>query len=288
MSIFPCTTFFTQLHISGKDARRYLQGRLTQDLNRLNEKNVLETLLLTPAGLVCGKALLCQNDSEYELFVEALPTSKDEQIKCFTDELLRFKVADQVECHAITDSPFQLICYDNEDCAELSGLLLSGLLENTPCLQLPKGGIAVFKVKPQLGKLLTETTDSAENMFTNFRLRNRYPLFSVDITSKNSVAQVPMTSAVSFGKGCYAGQEVVERSSSRGKVSEMLLPFSCPASLAVAEIESALLDSGLTGIRITGCTTNLHDNCCYGFAWIKGLTEDSKLPDGFSLYSDKA
>ncbi|MDD2942268.1 MAG: hypothetical protein PHC51_04795 [bacterium] len=284
MSVFLCTKFFSQLHFSGKDARRYLQGRLTQDLNRLNEKNLLETLLLTPAGQLCGKALLSKDSSGYNLFVETLPANKDEQTKIFTDELLRFKVADQIECQSVAESPYQIICYDKEDTATLPELP-----GNPHCLDLPQGGIAIFKEIPtEITRILTKTENQDESIFANFRLRNRYPFFSVDMTEKNSVAQVPMSNTVSFGKGCYAGQEVVERVSSRGKISEKLIAFIGPVSLSITEVEAALLDSGLTAVHVTGYSPNPHDNCGYGFAWIKGFTEESKLPDGFSFSADQA
>lgn len=48
------------------------------------------------------------------------------------------------------------------------------------------------------------------------------PLYGVDFTEDNLLLETGMDHAVSFFKGCYLGQEVVERIRSRGHVNRKL------------------------------------------------------------------
>jgi folate-binding protein YgfZ len=54
------------------------------------------------------------------------------------------------------------------------------------------------------------------------RIEAGIPLYGVDFTEDNLLLEVGMDHAVSFVKGCYLGQEVVERIRSRGHVNRKL------------------------------------------------------------------
>ena len=51
------------------------------------------------------------------------------------------------------------------------------------------------------------------------------PLFGIDINEKTTVSDIPLDKFVSFDKGCYAGQEVVEMSIARGKPARFFTRF---------------------------------------------------------------
>ena len=54
------------------------------------------------------------------------------------------------------------------------------------------------------------------------RIEAGIPRYGVDITEDNLILETGLTHAVSFNKGCYLGQEVVERIRSRGHVNKNL------------------------------------------------------------------
>lgn len=54
------------------------------------------------------------------------------------------------------------------------------------------------------------------------RVENGVPLFSVDYTDKNIPHETGLLQHVSFTKGCYVGQEIVERVRSLGQVNRVL------------------------------------------------------------------
>jgi tRNA-modifying protein YgfZ len=54
------------------------------------------------------------------------------------------------------------------------------------------------------------------------RLEHGHPRYGVDMTEANLVQETGLMDAVSFNKGCYLGQEIVERVRSRGQVNKLL------------------------------------------------------------------
>lgn len=90
------------------------------------------------------------------------------------------------------------------------------------------------------------------------RLENAIPRYGEDITERYLVQETQATYAVHFNKGCYLGQEIVERVRSRAQVHRLLTPVRIQNSVApapgtklsvdgkdVAEITSAAYSPGL-------------------------------------------
>lgn len=61
------------------------------------------------------------------------------------------------------------------------------------------------------------------------RLERFHPRYGADITDKHLVQETQLLDAVHFNKGCYLGQEIVERIRSRGQVHRLLVPLSIQA-----------------------------------------------------------
>ena len=71
----------------------------------------------------------------------------------------------------------------------------------------------------------------------SYRVRNRIPRFGVDFDSTNIPHETQQLQAVSFSKGCYTGQEIVERVRSQAQVKRLLVGI---------EFDSPELPSDLT------------------------------------------
>jgi folate-binding protein YgfZ len=65
--------------------------------------------------------------------------------------------------------------------------------------------------------------EEAQNIL---RIEAGIPRYGVDFTEDNLLLEVGLDHAVSFSKGCYLGQEVVERIRSRGHVNKKLVGLS--------------------------------------------------------------
>jgi folate-binding protein YgfZ len=57
------------------------------------------------------------------------------------------------------------------------------------------------------------------------RLEQAFPRYGEDMTERQIPHETQLLSAVSFDKGCYIGQEIVERVRSRGGVHRLLVPL---------------------------------------------------------------
>src|SRR6202042_66894 len=67
------------------------------------------------------------------------------------------------------------------------------------------------------------------------RVLEAIPLYGVDLNERDLPQESGQTRALNFSKGCYLGQEIVERIRSRGKVNRQFRQFTLqgnpPASL---------------------------------------------------------
>ncbi len=78
------------------------------------------------------------------------------------------------------------------------------------------------------------------------RLENGKPRYGEDITDANLVQETQVASALHFNKGCYLGQEIVERVRARGHVNRLLVRLAIEASAPPAP--GAALWSGATAV----------------------------------------
>src|SRR6202012_2222196 len=79
------------------------------------------------------------------------------------------------------------------------------------------------------------------------RLLEGRPLYGIDITEKYLPQETNQPQALHFNKGCYLGQEIVERIRSRGQVHRLLTPLTLAGQLPAqfpGPIEAAALSPG--------------------------------------------
>lgn len=84
----------------------------------------------------------------------------------------------------------------------------------------------------------------------SFRVAEAIPLYGVDITDRELPQETSQARALHFNKGCYLGQEIVERIRSRGKVHRHLLPLELTGPVAPSGTELKL-ESGAVAGQIT-------------------------------------
>ena len=73
-----------------------------------------------------------------------------------------------------------------------------------------------------------------------FRIAEGIPLYGVDITDRDLPQETSQMRALHFNKGCYLGQEIVERIRSRGNVHRHLRPLELAGALPPAGTELTL------------------------------------------------
>jgi folate-binding protein YgfZ len=93
------------------------------------------------------------------------------------------------------------------------------------------------------------------------------PRYGVDLSERYLPQETSQTRALHFTKGCYLGQEIVERIRSRGAVHRRLAQFTLSSEPAALPLElTAAGDNAIAG-RIT--STALFNGTCYGLGIVR-------------------
>ena len=231
------------LQFTGPDRLSFLQGMLSNDLRILKPFDGAYATILTQQGKVIADVrVLCAMNSFYLDFWEHL---KDKILA----HLNRYLIADEVEI-ADRSQEYTLLSIQGPR----AQVLLRGIV--TADVELParpkqhamvnidgaavcvvadshtgEAGYdlispvsAVVSIAQKLkdaGKQFSAAWvgEEAQNIL---RIEAGIPRYGVDFTEDNLLLEVGLDHAVSFTKGCYLGQEVVERIRSRGHVNKRL------------------------------------------------------------------
>lgn len=241
---------------AGIDAERYLQGRLSQDIANLTRGSFTSSLLLSPQGRVQQVLKIVKLPDSFILIPENAFTkeAQDNFVSC----LLQFKVADDVYLEHLPAFSYHLCIRGKESKDELSRIFPKGTAckyplfcfsNQPPLLILPRPqtslpGFDIFSAQePPASSILGEAAG-----FELLRIYCGEPAFGKDITEKNIVSDLDLTNLVSFTKGCYAGQEVVEMSCARGH------PNHRPVYLAANASQENILASSLAQVNSRSLT----------------------------------
>jgi folate-binding protein YgfZ len=104
------------------------------------------------------------------------------------------------------------------------------------------------------------------------RIRNFHPRFGVDFTESTLPQETQLMHALHFQKGCYLGQEIVERIRSRGHVNKQLMGFRMDGH-SVPSVGANLFAGGKEVGEVTSCTAapgdGLVEPAVFGLAYVR-------------------
>jgi folate-binding protein YgfZ len=204
--------------VTGKDARRYLNNRLSQDLRTISAGGSLVAGALSPQGRVEGLyTVYAQSDDTFYLASDG-----GERQPLFA-ALGRFIVADRV---SIVDCSSEALVghVDGYSCPELGG--------DDLCLAHPRRRIGedgedfliisnkTTDVRSSLIERLGQPLSTKE--YDLKRFADGFAQYPTEINDSMILTEGGFREAVSFQKGCYVGQEVIERSDALGKLPRHL------------------------------------------------------------------
>lgn len=99
--------------------------------------------------------------------------------------------------------------------------------------------------------LVPATAEDAEAA----RIQHGRPRYSIDITTSNLAAETGLSHALHFQKGCYLGQEIVERVRSRGHVNKRLVTLVLDADAVPEHGTKVMADGKEVGEITSGVIT---------------------------------
>jgi tRNA-modifying protein YgfZ len=189
---------------TGADARTYLHSQLSQDIAGMRVGETRQSLLLQPTGKLDG--IIRITCVEGETFVLDVDSGCGEAVLA---RLNRFKIRVK---------------------ADLSLGRESWVAIRNAQTPIP-GSIPAWRCDGSAVDLRSETAPTefrqgSNNDYEQARIIAAWPTMNTDVTETSIPAETGIIDeAVSFTKGCYPGQELVERMDSRGSIAPRQLRY---------------------------------------------------------------
>jgi len=205
--------------LSGADARGFLQGLITNDIEHLAPDRPLYAALLTPQGKILFDFLISEGDGA--VLLDCAAVSRDALVKRLSMYRLRAKVDIAArEQLAVVWGDLPSVAFDDPRLPELGRRRVMARAE-MPGDVLPSDAY----LHRRLGLGVPEGADFGSDR-----------MFALD-------AGLDELQGVSFSKGCYVGQELTARMKHRGTARKRLL--------LIESLEGALPETG-TGVMAAG------------------------------------
>lgn len=188
----------------GADARTYLHSQLSQDIASMRIGETRQSLLLQPTGKLDG--IIRVTCVEGETFVLDVDANCGDAVLA---RLNRFKIRVKVE---LTLGRESWVAVRNAQ---------SPIPGSLPAWRCDGTAVDLRGESVDAGILQGSLDD-----FEEARIIAAWPTMNIDVTESSIPAETGITDvAVSFTKGCYPGQELVERMDSRGSIAPRQLRY---------------------------------------------------------------
>ena len=229
-----------KLRIGGKDRTRWANGMVTNNIRDLGPGRGSYNFILTPQGRNQGD-LTVYNRGDY-----LLGTTDREQVESITTLLRRYIIMDKVEIEDISDKLVSIGVAGPQAVEMWSGIgidvaaLEPGQVVDTVWRDAeisvarnthPQANAYEIWIAPERAEKLWEALDSAgaqpvgSEALEMYRIARGIPRYGVDLRERDLPQETGQEHALNFTKGCYIGQEIVERIRSRGNVHRALVGF---------------------------------------------------------------
>lgn len=241
------TTDRAFLRVTGSDAARWLNGMVSNSIQALQPGEGNYNFLLNAQGRIQGDATVYRETTAEP--AEFLLATSAAQVEAIRQHLDRFIIMDDVELTPAYEDEAGLLIVGKraaEACAKAGlpaieplRLVHADTKHGAVLLLSPVGGqVPVYEVRGSVATIngLRAALDipeiSAETL-EFLRLLDARPLFGQDIRDRDLPQETAQAHALHFAKGCYLGQEIVERIRSRGQVHRRFTAFRLTGELPV-------------------------------------------------------
>jgi len=257
--------------VRGEDHFRWLSGMVTNTVNDLPANAGAWNLVLNAQGRIQGDLHVWREGEALHLEIAA------DQYDRLLAHFDRFIIMDDVELIPLSVNPDGSLT--GETALGLTGPQAADLLTRLglPTLAEPMTsaratwqGSEILVVRaygllvphyelwvqasqiPALWKALAEAgaTPVGAASLEAFRIAEAIPAYAIDIAERDLAQETSQMRTLSFSKGCYLGQEIVERIHSRGSVHRHLRPLELSGPVPPAGTE-LITDSGAVAGQIT-------------------------------------
>ena len=280
------------LELNGVDAKNFLQGMVSSDLEKIDIHQI-------------QPALICQSKGKIQHVLEIWRTSQYSWVlSCYPGEgflvanlLDKFHIRENFEFQLLTPSILRLDLRGprSRNVLEILGLNVSSTTSETSlidkkilCTKHRHLGVEHYSllipgkdVEDVANKLLNQEDCGwvGWDAWDEMDLIECIPVFGRDFTNDNFAQEAALKDYISFNKGCYIGQEPNARLFSRGRPQKQLVSLTIPASATIYDSSPLFSGAELVG-EITTISASSHDGTYVGMAMVKTKVldiEDTKL-----------
>jgi folate-binding protein YgfZ len=254
--------------VRGEDRFRWLSGMVTNTVNELKENGGAWNLVLNAQGRIQGDVTVWREKEQLELEIAA------DQYEKLMGHLNHFIIMDDVELVALNGEAAGMA--SDEAALGVTGPLAGEVLKRAGLPELAEPMTSTraewngFDVRvargygvlgmhyelwiplaglEKLWKFLRTAGATAVGSarLEAFRIAEGIPLYGIDIVERDLPQETFQTRALHFSKGCYLGQEIVERIRSRGNVHRHLRQLEIFGPLPERGTELLLAGGGVGG-----------------------------------------
>jgi folate-binding protein YgfZ len=233
-----------RIAVRGEDRFRWLSGMVTNAVETLPDRSGAYNLVLNAQGRIQGDVYVWRSGDDLEL--EITP----EQCEVLLSHLDGFIIMDDVELIPLPDQA--ALGITGPDAGEVLAKLGIPVLPE----ELMSAAAATAEIPIQLFRsygtvvphyvlwasiehipalwqaiLAAGASPVGAASLETLRIVEGIPAYGIDIQSRDLAQETSQTRALSFTKGCYLGQEIVERVRSRGNVHRTFSGFTLTGEL---------------------------------------------------------
>jgi tRNA-modifying protein YgfZ len=225
-----------KIRVAGEDRARLLHAMTTNHIQQLTPGTGCYAFFLTAQGRILADVnVLCRHDS-------FLLDTEPETLHKLLEHLDKFIIADDVTLEDVTPT-LSTIAVEGPKSPDVLTAAGAPALETRYGANVAWGSALVarlnvtgspgfFIIVPVAEKdEILRTLDAAgavpadEEAFRVVRLEHGKPRYGEDISERFLAQEANQPDALHFHKGCYLGQEIVERLRSRGLIQRVLKPL---------------------------------------------------------------
>lgn len=203
--------------VSGPEAREFLQGLITNNVDAVSESEAIYAALLTPQGKLMYDFFLIEHDGK------VLLDCHHGAVEPLLKRLTMYRLRAQVELEDASED-WTIVAAFGEGADDAA---LPGVAYADP--RLPALGRRAF-----VPKGVTVEENASEENYQEWRLSLGVPDVPLDAEQDQMFmleANFDELHGVDFAKGCYIGQELASRMKRRGGLRKRLLPVNVDGPL---------------------------------------------------------
>lgn len=208
--------------ITGEEAKTFLQGLISNDINKVSEKRAIYSAFLTPQGKYLYDFFIIEKDGTLYLEMEA------DHLPAFLKKLKMYKLKSRVDLTDVSND-FEVIAIWGDGVPNLD----DGILFADP--RHPKAGFRALlpnNTPTEFGHYQVPFSD-----YDDHRLELGLADGTRDLVQEKSILLengFDELNGVDWEKGCYMGQELTARTKYRGLIKKRLLPVKVEGPLPEA------------------------------------------------------